>query len=65
MPPSLNPEFYQIKIRFFTAQDLPIMDNALLGLRKAKTDAFLQTSYKQKKLKTKVVIFEKADINWN
>ena len=26
MPPSLNPEFYQIKIRFFTAQELPIMD---------------------------------------
>ena len=41
MPPSLNPTFYQIKLRFFTAQNLPIMDQALLGLREAKTDAFL------------------------
>lgn len=65
MPPSLNPEFYQIKIRFFTAQELPIMDNAMLGLRKAKTDAFLQTAYKGKKMKTRVVVYEKDDIAWN
>lgn len=72
MPPSLNPKFYQIKIRFFTAQELPIMDNAVLGLRKAKTDAFLQTVYKGKKLKTDVVVYEKKknendnnDIAWN
>ena len=44
MPPSLNPKFYQLKIRLFQAQKLPMMDLALgiLG-KKAKTDAYVTT----------------------
>lgn len=31
MPPSIRPEFYQIKFKFFRAEELPIMDMALFG----------------------------------
>ena len=41
------------------------MDNALLGLREAKTDAYLMTNYKAKKLRTRVKIFKEQDIEWN
>ena len=67
MPPSLNPTFYQVKIRFFTAQKLPIMDYgvALIG-REAKTDAFLETKYKTKTLRTDVQIYKEdnPEIHW-
>lgn len=48
------------------------MDMAIKYLRKAKTDAFLMTTYKNRKLKSKVVVMEenkdKDDpnaIDWN
>lgn len=65
MPPSLNPTFYQIKIRVFQAQNLPIMDSSFGGLREAKTDAYLSTMYKNKKLKTRVVVFKDKPVEWN
>lgn len=55
MPPQLNPKFYQVKIRFFQAQQLPAMDMAIAFVRKAKIDAYVTTNYKNKKLKTKVL----------
>ena len=35
MPPSLNPMFFQVKLRFFQAQDIPPMDMGVGFLRKA------------------------------
>jgi hypothetical protein len=52
MPPQLNPKFYQLKFRFFQAQDLPAMDMGIAFVRKAKTDAYMMTTYKNRKLKT-------------
>jgi len=54
MPPSLNPKFFQVKMRFFEAQDIPPMDMGFGFMKKAKTDAYIMTEYKKKKLKTKV-----------
>jgi hypothetical protein len=31
MPPSIRPEYYQVKFKFFRAEKLPAMDKALLG----------------------------------
>ena len=31
MPPSIKPEYYQLRFRFFKAEKLPIMDTAFLG----------------------------------
>lgn len=48
------------------------MDREIMYLRKAKIDAFMMTQYKNKKLKTKVLVMEdhedkkqKAHIDWN
>lgn len=67
MPPQLNPKFYQVKIRFFQAQDLPPMDIGLGFMRKAKIDAYMLATYKNRKLKTKVLQMEEggAPIDWN
>ena len=41
------------------------MDNALLGLREEKTDAYVVTYYKGKKLKTDVIKYKGVDeIDW-
>ena len=67
MPPQLNPTFYQMKFRFFQAQNLPAMDIGVKFVRKAKTDAYIMTKFKNKKLKTKVVVHEEngEPTNWN
>jgi hypothetical protein len=67
MPPQLNPTFYQMKFRFFQAQDLPAMDMSLGVFRKPKTDAYIMTKYRNKKLKTKVVVHEEKGppTDWN
>jgi hypothetical protein len=56
MPPSLNPKFYQIKVRIFQAQDLPAMDIGIAYVRKAKIDAYMMYTYKKKKIKTDIKI---------
>lgn len=67
MPPQLNPKFYQVKVRFFQAQDLPAMDMGIKFVRAAKIDAYVMTMYKKKKLKTKVLVMEEggSPIDWN
>jgi hypothetical protein len=67
MPPSLNPQFFQVKLRFFQAQDIPPMDMGFGVLRKAKTDAYVLSQYKKKKLKTTVRTMEEngPPIDWN
>ena len=41
------------------------MDNAWGGLREEKTDAYLITHYKNKKLRTNTVIYKNRPIDWN
>lgn len=43
------------------------MDMGFGALRKAKTDAYAMTTFKKKKLKTKVLVMEEggAPIDWN
>jgi len=67
MPPQLNPKFYQMKFRFFQVQELPAMDMSIRFVRKAKTDAYVMSKYKGKKLKTKVVVHEEGGpaTDWN
>ena len=43
-PPQIQPEFYQLTCRFFTAQKLVPMDTALLG--KPKIDAYTKLEHK-------------------
>lgn len=40
MPPQIKPQYYQIKIRFFRAEKLPMLDNNLLG-KPTSIDAYL------------------------
>lgn len=40
MPPCIRPEYYEIKFKFFRAENLPAMDKNLLG-RGGSIDAFL------------------------
>ena len=41
------------------------MDNAWGGLREEKTDAYLITQYKNKKLRTNTVVYKNRPIDWN
>lgn len=53
MPPSIRPEFYQIKFRIFRAEKLPALDISLLG-KGGSIDAYVTTTFMNKKLKTAV-----------
>lgn len=53
MPPSIRPEFYQIKFKFFRGEKLPAMDMALIG--KGSIDAYIKSTYLSKELKTRVI----------
>lgn len=44
MPPSIKPEFYQLKFRFYKAEKLPIMDTAFLG-KGGSIDAYITCNY--------------------
>ena len=67
MSPALNPNFYQIKIRIFAGDQLPMMDADMGFMGKAKIDAYLKTEFKGKPFKTKVKSFSKNDdpVQWN
>ena len=67
MSPSLNPKFYQIKIRIFEGQDLPAMDSAMGFIGKVKIDAYMKCEFKGKKLRTPTIVHEKggAPARWN
>lgn len=51
-PPQVTPEYYQLYIRFFTAQKLVATDT---NLSKNSIDAYFKMQYKTKSLKTKVL----------
>lgn len=51
MPPSIRKEYKQLKLRFIKAEKLPLMDSYSFGT----IDAYVQTTYMKKKLKTKPV----------
>jgi hypothetical protein len=53
MPPSIRPEFYQIRFKFFRAEKLPSMDFNLFG-KGGSIDAYIICNYQNKKLKTEV-----------
>jgi hypothetical protein len=64
MPPSIRPEFYQIRFKFFRAENLPAMDTALIG--KGSLDAYIIMEYMGQKLKTKILTQkEGGSIDWN
>jgi hypothetical protein len=49
MPPSIRPEYYQIKFKIFRAEKLPAMDVAILG-GKGSIDAYIKCTYLNKEL---------------
>jgi len=64
MPPTIRPEFYQIRFKFFRAENLPAMDTAVFG--KGSLDAYITCEYMGRKLKTKVLLQkEGGSIDWN
>lgn len=67
MSPALNPKFYQIKLRFFSGHDLPMMDSGIGFLSKDKIDAYLKLEFKGKKYKTPVKVYNKGGepVHWN
>ena len=60
MSPSLNPTFYQVKVRVFQGQDLPPMDAGML-MSKAKIDAYIRVNFKNKILKSPMKKYSKGD----
>lgn len=67
MSPSLNPSFYQIKIRVFQGWDLPSLDSAIGFIGSDKIDAYMKLEFKAKKYKTKVQTQPKGGppVHWN
>jgi hypothetical protein len=67
MSPALNPKFYQIKIKIFQGQDLPMMDMSMGFLGKAKIDAYMKLDFKGKKYRTTTIIQEEGGppVEWN
>ena len=67
MPPSIKPEFYQLKFKFFRAEKLPAMDMAISLLGKGGSiDAYIFCNYMNQKLKTKVITQKEGGfIDWN
>lgn len=64
MPPSIRPEFYQIRFKFFRAEKLPAMDRSLVG--RGSIDAYVCCNYLNNKLKTEVITAKEGDpVNWN
>ena len=62
-PPEIQPEFYQLHCRFFTAQKLVPMDGGTFT--KPKIDAYVKCDHKGQKLKTKVLVQPKdGEIHW-
>jgi len=55
MSPALNPRFFQIKLRLFEGQDLPMMDSGIGPFSSDKIDAYLKLEFKGKKYKTKAI----------
>lgn len=65
MPPSIRPEFYQIRFKFFRAEKLPPLDMALFG-KGGSLDAYVICNYLNTKLKTKVLTQKEGSyIDWN
>lgn len=63
-PPQVQPEFYQMYIRFFCAQKLPSLDGGMLTEK--KIDAYVRCDHKGQKMKTKVSKqLEGGDCDWN
>lgn len=64
MPPSIRPEFYQIRFKFFRAERLPAMDRNLMG--KGSIDAYIMCTYMNTKLRTEVITTKEGDYaDWN
>ena len=64
MPPSIRPEFYQIRFKLFRAEHLPAMDINLL--KKNSIDAYVTCNYMNNKLKTEVKTALEGDpCDWN
>ena len=53
MPPSIKPEYYQLRFKFFRAEKLPALDIGILG-RSGSIDAYIICNYMNKKIKTDV-----------
>lgn len=45
MPPSIKPEYYQLRFRFFKAEKLPIMDSGVMGIGGGSIDAYITCQY--------------------
>ena len=52
MSPSLQPIYYQLKVRIFKGTDLPMMDQKIGFLGTSKIDAYIKTQFRGKKYKT-------------
>jgi hypothetical protein len=63
MPSSVKKQYKQIYIRFYRAENLPIMDKPML-YGEGSIDAFVQMKYGANKLKTKVVQMKDQRVDW-
>lgn len=64
MPPSIKPEYYQLKFRFFKAEKLPSMDVQLFG-KGGSIDAYVRLQHMKKTLKTKVYAMKNEVVVWD
>lgn len=58
-PPSIKTDYYQVKFRFFKAENLPKMDTF------GSIDAYIKTTYLKKKIKTSVVTQKNNELFWD
>ena len=64
MSPSVRPEFYQIRFKFYRAEKLPAMDRSMVG--RGSIDAYLDCHYMRHKLKTDAITAKEGDpVDWN
>jgi len=65
MPPSLKPQYWQLKIKFFKGEKLPVMDKPLFGSGEGGTDAYVKCKFMGRELRTKVQVMKKGELFWN
>ena len=63
MPSSIKKSYKQLHFKLFRAENLPVMDLAMIG--EGSTDAYVQMSYGGKSLKSKYVETKKNKVEWN
>lgn len=65
MPPQVSMEYYEVRVYFFKAEDLPKMDEAIIGKAKTDCNAYIKLKYMNYELKTSIKDMKNGLVVWN